>query len=524
MNQFRSGSNKTLEPFQLLWIGLLLVLVMWLIFWASIKQVDGGTISGPNWTPEYLGIGMSDLPSPPPLFTMPAGVEYRQQYLSGGAGTGWTNWNNNGDFAKFYIEDSISRGMTPIFTYYMICQSGHGGAGNGSHPCYSQEQNTIRDNLANSATMNGYWADLKIFYEKAAQFPDQTVILHVEPDMWGHLHQLSANDDVSNYGHAVQVGGSGHPDLAGIADTPQGFVDGLYRLRDVTGAQNVLIGYHVSMWGTLVDFALANPSPQEMQGLAEQSVTFYQSLGREFDLSFFEIRDRDAGFYEVQWGMPDVWWQQNDWDNHITWITRYSADTGQSVMLWQLPYGNTQRAEMDNSWGHYRDNIVETLLGESDYSTLNRYVDAGVIAIVFGQGASGTTCPCDSNGDGRVDDGGYFNEVASRYLDGNQISLNGFAPKATKTPAGLFFTWNDIQADSYEIWSGSTSSINLGSDCSGSANCEQVFGTSHTLSLPNGIDSQYYLLVARRNGTIEEQSAVFQAIRLTQATYLPLLR
>lgn len=35
-------------------------------------------------------------------------VGFRYQYLAGGANTGggWSTWNTNGDFARFYIEDS----------------------------------------------------------------------------------------------------------------------------------------------------------------------------------------------------------------------------------------------------------------------------------------------------------------------------------------------------------------------------------------------------------------------------------
>ncbi len=529
MNSKDKNEGIFYKAFRVMGFGLLFVVAFWAAAVADLGQADGQTTRQPDWVPEYLDIGMSDLPSPPSLFTMPDGVAYRQQYLSGGAGTGWTNWNNNGDFVKFYIQDSINRDTTPIFTYYMLCHSGHGGPSNGNHPCYSQEQIAFRDNLADSSLMNSYWADLKIFFEKAALFPNETVILHVEPDMWGHIQQLTPGNDATQYGHPVRVGGSGFADLAGIPDTPQGFADGLYRLRDVTGAQNVLIGYHLSMWGTDVDFVLSDPSPAELQELAAESIQFYQTLGREFDLTFFEIRDRDAGFYQFQWGIPNAWWQQNDWDNHIAWITRYSNETEQSVMLWQLPYGNTQRSEMDNTWGHYQDNIVETLLGESDYSTLKRYADAGVVAIVFGQGASGTTCPCDSNGDGRIDDGGYFNEVATKYINESRIKLDGepevvtLSARLTRFATGVVISWNEIGADSYEIWWADNSNVSVGSDCAAADNCVLASGTAFRAQLPDGVDSRYLLLVARTNGAVVEVSDLFQVIRLTETIYLPII-
>ena len=164
-------------------------------------------------------------------------------------------------------------------------------------------------------------------------------------------------------------------------------------------------------------------------------------------------------------------------------------------------------------------------MGESDYATLNRYADAGVVAIVFGQGASGTTCPCDSNGDGRVDDGGYFNEVASRYINGNRIQLAvTFSPTAQRSANGIVISWNDIGADSYEIWWGDTQSISAGADCHSDANCTVATGTAFSATLPDGVDSRFYLLVARQNGSITESSAVFEVVRLTQNIYLPVIR
>ena len=43
---------------------------------------------------------------------------FRYQYLAGGVntGSGWANWNTNGDFPKFYIQDSVANGIIPVFT------------------------------------------------------------------------------------------------------------------------------------------------------------------------------------------------------------------------------------------------------------------------------------------------------------------------------------------------------------------------------------------------------------------------
>ena len=477
-----------------------------------------------TWPPEHLDIGMSEPNSDPPaLFQVPSGTRYRQQYLSGGANYGWTTWNQNGDFAKFYIEGTVALGKTPIFTYYNICQSGHGGGGNGNHPCYSDEQSTIKNNLADAGTMRAYWDDLKLFYEKAAEFPNQTVILHVEPDMWGHTQLLASNDDANQYPNSVMVSGSGHPDLAGMPNTIPGFAQALFKLRETAGANNVLIAYHVSSWGVRDDFVYSNPDSTKLISLSNQSVAYYQSLGQTFDLTFFEMRDRDAGYYQFIRNLPDAWWQSNDFENHINWINNYTTITGQDVMIWQIPYGNTKRPIMDNTWNHYQDNLVETLLGESDYQTLNRYKDAGVVALIFGQGAGGTTCPCDIDNDGQVDDGGYFYEVASNYINNNLISLKGLLVTFSLKVDGIQLSWNDSGANSYEVWWGDTSNLVPGNDCFEVPNCVFTSEQTYSATLPDGVSERYFIVLYRENGQIAEAAPAIKSVRLTDFFFLPVI-
>lgn len=92
----------------------------------------------------------------------------------------------------------------------------------------------------------------------------------------------------------------------------------------------------------------------------------------------------------------------------------------------------------DNTPGHFQDNRVEMLLDRPTY-LLRTYRDAGIIALLFGGGASGTTCACDEAGDGLTnpspingngrpslsadDDGGYFIERAAAYYKSGQLPL-----------------------------------------------------------------------------------------------------
>ena len=104
----------------------------------------------------------------------------------------------------------------------------------------------------------------------------------------------------------------------------------------------------------------------------------------------------------------------------------YSRRAHQKIVKWQIPLGNTLMRAMDDTWGHYRDNRVQWLLGEKGAKHRRAYARAGVIALLFGGGADGTTCACDAQSDGSTnpapkhgntrkslsadDDGGYFKQ------------------------------------------------------------------------------------------------------------------
>jgi hypothetical protein len=75
------------------------------------------------------------------------------------------------------------------------------------------------------------------------------------------------------------------------------------------------------------------------------------------------------------------------------------------VVLWQLPLGNTT---LNNTWDHFRDNHVQWWLGDRSGSHLRATRASGVIGLLFGGGADGTTSA--------KTDGGLFYGLARRYL------------------------------------------------------------------------------------------------------------
>lgn len=488
------------------------------------------TISQPaqSWDPGTVGIGMASPPGEG-FSSAELGLDYRYQYLSGGAGRSgnWTNWNQNGDFPLFYMQNSIDNDVVPVFTYYMICQA--------TDACYSNEVDAVQNHMANVSIMTSYWNELGLFFEKAAQYPDDSIILHVEPDLWGFIHLSSPGDSAANYNRPVLVGGTGLTELQGYPDTFSGFAQGLFALRAAKGAENVQIAYHLSAWGVGDDFTFSNPTTAEMVTQGERQAAFYQSLNQPFDLIFTDTSDRDAGYYQSI-GFEDPFWSPQDYNNHRTLISTVYQATDARFMLWQIPYGNTLYRTMNNTAYHYQDNAVQTILGEPDYTSMDGYRAAGVIGFLFGQGAGGgiTTCPCDDAGDGVTspepingnvleplsadDDGGYFKSVLKTYVDSGKMSL-GFRVQQTPLPAGLILNWNDVGADRYEVWSSESAVVNYFGSCSTATNCTELTGLSYEATLPAGVDRLYYLVVPVRGGVKQDPSDLIIATRLESFTF-----
>jgi hypothetical protein len=394
------------------------------------------------WPSTQLELGMASSPGGAAGMTAVADFAFRYQYLAGGVntGNGWANWNTNGNFVTYYIQDSVANGITPAFSYYQIFQSSPGNS--------QGEVDGVYNNLQNTTTMTAYWNDLKLFFQRAGAFPSTTVMLHVEPDFWGYMQQRSTNDDATTV--PAKVAATGLPELAGLPNNVSGFARAVDVLRD-TYAPNVLIAYHMSIWGTGFDTIYSNPDNATIDLLAQRAADFFLSLQGGFDINFAEFTDRDAAFKQYVYGDGGAsWWDSGDFTRHVRLISKFTEFAGKRVVIWQIPYGNTKMRAMNNTWGHYQDNHVEWLLDEPARTHLQDYVNAGVVAFLFGGGASGVTCPCDAQGDGVTnpapingnnltslssdDDGGFFDQKAALYYSTGAVPLAAGGATPTPTP------------------------------------------------------------------------------------------
>jgi hypothetical protein len=345
----------------------------------------------PGAWPERLAVGVSDAPGGAAKLGRRAGVDLRYQYLAGGVdtGNGWSTWNEDGTFVSRYVQESRAARLLPVLTYYMLLQSRPDRGGD--------EAEKDLANLRDPALMRRYYADLRLALQRASA----GAVVHVEPDLWGYVQMGGRGDDAATVPAAVAS--SGDPELGGLPDTAAGFAQAVVRLLN-RHAPRVALAWHLSSWGTN-DSHTANDLPAaRIDALAARSAAFYRSLAARFDLVFNDVADRDDGFRRKILGeqTPGHHWGRGDVARHLRYVRGFTGRTGVPVALWQLPVGNRR---LPDTWGRFRDNRVDLLLGSR--RNLMSARRAGIVGLLFGAGADGCTTP--------ATDGGHLFRLARAY-------------------------------------------------------------------------------------------------------------
>ncbi len=376
----------------------------------------------PAMLPKHLAMGVENSAGQSSQFINEA--EYRYTYLAGDIfANGWTTWNfPSGQFARNFLQQTQQMGKTPVFTYYNLV------------PARGLNQDPAFANMNDSETMRKYFEDWKFILQICKEF-GSTVIIHYEPDLLGYM-QMYKDDAGKN---TIKVSQSGYADAQGYTNDAKGLAQVILSMRDKY-APNVLLGWHASQWATGTDLVKGKNNPEL---LASQTATYYKSLGASFDLIFAEFADRDAGYDQLVNNKSNTMWttdgsgtgdNMSDFERFRRFLKRLNQETGQKIMLWQIPMGNTKTQTCNNTSGHYKDNrpeyFMQPVLDSRNTSRLNDYAQAGVIAFLFGKGAAACTSYMDSANDGVTgsnessdDDGGYLRKAVKAYYAAGAVTI-----------------------------------------------------------------------------------------------------
>ena len=350
---------------------------------------------------------------------------FRYQYLAGGVntGNGWATWNTNGQFVT-YVRRGLGGQRADPGLPVLHAPPVEPATG-------ADEKARDLSNLANTATMAAYYADLRLFFQRAAG--PTPVVLHVEPDLWGYIEQAPTarrRDDASRRRSRAR----GDAALAGLPNNAAGFAQAIVRLRERPRPERAPRLPPLGVGDELRHQLLERLATRTSTQLAARAAAFYESLGAAFDIAFTDIGDRDAGFKQIQYGDGGAsWWDARRLRPLRPVHRRLRGRRPASGRRLADPARQHEDAGAEQHAG-----ATTRTTGSSGSSTTRRGTHLAAVArrrassrCSSAAAPAGTTCACDATSDGVTnpaaingntavslsadDDGGYFRERAAAY-------------------------------------------------------------------------------------------------------------
>jgi hypothetical protein len=127
------------------------------------------------------------------------------------------------------------------------------------------------------------------------------------------------------------------------------------------------------------------------------------ATGLTYDVLVGDPLDRDADYYRLVNNDGGVhWWDttgaasvnSRSFNRYCEWLRLWNAKAGKRWVLWQIPLGNSNHLNVTNTGKPregYKDNRPEYFFGTGTTQHLQQFAGAGVIALLFGAGATGVS-------------------------------------------------------------------------------------------------------------------------------------
>jgi hypothetical protein len=303
---------------------------------------------------------------------------------------GWLNnfgWGAaDGQWGLQYLQECQAQGFLPAIQYYQL----NGEPGGGEDQLLAKTQN--------ASTMRSYFSDFKVLMQRAREFGKPVLVL-VEADGFGLLQKQTQSNP-----HAyAAVASTGLPELSQLPNTVAGWGLAFLQLRKAVGASNVILGIHVSAWagdGDLAYFSVTQPLGPEVTKVHTFLKPFGLApnvTGATWDVLVGDPLDRDSEFYRRASGQ-DRWWDASDsapitsksFNRYAEWLRLWNVASGKRWVLWQIPLGNSNHLNVDNTRNApregYQDNRPEYFFGPNGAAHREKFASSGVIALLFGRG------------------------------------------------------------------------------------------------------------------------------------------
>jgi hypothetical protein len=333
-----------------------------------VRNLDGSIPGMPNYlslgsvsedTPEHLEFWSSFRPGP-----QNKRVDARYIYLNGGPVYGWHTWGRSpASRAIDYIRNSKKLGVIPFFVFYNIPDGGES---------YSTDLAHVQD----AAYMRAYFKNLKLALEAIQQeAPDDFVGMILEPDFLGYMAQ-NANRPASAIFAFTQAAYE-EGVLSRTADpvfpnSIKGLVETInYTIRKYT--PQVYFGWQVNLWASPAGgWTTSIPGQGLIRKTDEIGVAagrpliyreaaaitrYYLDAGVATHGARFLSIDKyglDAAAVErraAQDPATSTWFWNNDhWQNYLTFVRAMHETSRLPVILWQLPVGHINSSMRENPY------------------------------------------------------------------------------------------------------------------------------------------------------------------------------
>ncbi|WP_164002329.1 hypothetical protein [Pyxidicoccus caerfyrddinensis] len=348
---------------------------------------------------------------------VPWDVRYR--YFTKGWVDNWGWGPYDGAWGATFLQESFTQGYIAAPVFYQLFSEPGGGEG---------------ESLAkvqNATTMRSYFNDVKLLMQRAKEHGKPVLVL-IEPDAFGLL-QFQTNSNPNAY---AAVAATGMPELASLPNTVAGWGLAFLQLRKAVGANNVILGIHVSAWASGKDISCCSVT-DPLQPEVDKVVNFLKPMGlgpnttgATYDVLVGDPLDRDADFYKLTRGQ-DVWWDASDlasissrsFNRYAEWLRLFNASSGKRWVLWQIPLGNANHRNINNDGSAragYRDNRPEYFFGTLGDLHRRKFANSGVIALLFGAGAGGQSS---YQNDQATDGQPYVRSRAGSFLSAGGLTL-----------------------------------------------------------------------------------------------------
>lgn len=333
-------------------------------------------------------------------------LKYR--YLVYGWSSNYGFGPKDGAFAGQFFRDADVGGFIPAVAYYEMYDIPPANTGFGAK-------------TTNPSAMLEYFTDFKLLMQQVKAFGKPVVIM-LEADGYAYLQGDTAN----NPNAPAAIASTGMPELASLPNTAAGWGLAFLQIRKSVGANNAILGIHISGWATGADlfhFSVTDP----LQPAVDSVYNFLAPLGlaanvtgATYDVLVGDPLDRDADFYRLT-RSEDRWWDTSDlasvnsksMNRYLEWVRLWNLKSGKRWVLWQIPLGNS--SSPNTCAAGYKDNRTEYFFGANSQSHLQKVVDNGVVSLLFGAGAD-----CQAT---QETDNNYIKTNAAAYLAGPGISL-----------------------------------------------------------------------------------------------------